>query len=144
MRYRINNPQVINETIDGEAIMINLVTGAYYSLDRIGGDVWAVLEQGASPEEVTAALVARYDAPTEVVRASVDALIERLASEDLIVEAPDASPLPSTAVAETRAPFSAPKLDKFTDMQDLILLDPVHEVDSRGWPHAAPAINAAG
>jgi len=26
-------------------------------------------------------------------------------------------------------------VEKYTDMQDLVLLDPVHEVDERGWPH---------
>jgi hypothetical protein len=36
-----------------------------------------------------------------------------------------------------KAPFAEPALEKHTDMQDLILLDPVHEVDARGWPHAA-------
>jgi hypothetical protein len=25
-------------------------------------------------------------------------------------------------------------LQKFTDMQDLLLLDPIHEVDESGWP----------
>lgn len=144
MRYRANNPQVINETIDGEAIMINLVTGAYYSLDRIGGDVWAVLEHGASPDEVAEELSVRYDAPADAIGAGVSALIERLVAEDLIVEAPDASPRPAPPEATTKAPFSAPRLDKFTDMQDLILLDPVHEVDSRGWPHAANPLRAAG
>ncbi len=34
--------------------------------------------------------------------------------------------------------FEAPKLEKFTDMQDLVLLDPVHEVDDVGWPAARP------
>ena len=36
-----------------------------------------------------------------------------------------------------RVPYVPPVLEKFTDMQDLILLDPVHEVSERGWPHAA-------
>jgi len=31
--------------------------------------------------------------------------------------------------------FEKPKLQKFTDMQDLLLLDPIHEVDEAGWPH---------
>ena len=34
--------------------------------------------------------------------------------------------------------FSPPVVEKYTDMQDLVLLDPVHEVDERGWPHAKP------
>jgi hypothetical protein len=25
-------------------------------------------------------------------------------------------------------------LNKYTDMQDLLLLDPIHEVDAAGWP----------
>ena len=45
MRYRINYPQVINETIDGEAIIINLVTGSYYSLDKTGAEVWELIER---------------------------------------------------------------------------------------------------
>jgi hypothetical protein len=31
--------------------------------------------------------------------------------------------------------YQKPVLEKFTDMQDLILLDPVHDVNPKGWPH---------
>lgn len=145
MRYRVNSPQVINETIDGEAIMINLATGAYYSLDRVGGDVWTVLEQGAGADDVVTALQAKYEGTSDEMSTGVRALLDQLAAEELIVEADDAGgPVPSLDAAGDKAPFSPPRLDKFTDMQDLILLDPVHEVDSRGWPHAAPASDASG
>ena len=40
---------------------------------------------------------------------------------------------------DTIGPFVPPTLEKYTDMQDLVLLDPVHEVDERGWPHAQAA-----
>jgi hypothetical protein len=42
------------------------------------------------------------------------------------------------ATAGEPAAFEPPLLEKFTDMEDLLLLDPVHEVDGRGWPHPAP------
>jgi hypothetical protein len=32
-----------------------------------------------------------------------------------------------------------PVLNKYTDMQDLLLLDPIHEVDERGWPNSVEA-----
>jgi hypothetical protein len=36
--------------------------------------------------------------------------------------------------------FEPPLLEKFDDLQDLILLDPVHEVlEEEGWPHARSA-----
>ena len=144
MRYRVNSPQVINETIDGEAIMINLATGAYYSLDRVGGDVWTALEQGAGLDDVVAFLQQKYEGPVDVMALGVQALLDQLAAEELIVPTDEAAgAAPDAGTSDIRTPFTAPRLDKFTDMQDLILLDPVHEVDSRGWPHTAPASESA-
>jgi hypothetical protein len=146
MQYRVNSPQVINETIDGEAIMINLATGSYYSLDRVGGDVWALLEASLSVDDIVAELGRRYDAAEGDIRRGVDDLLQRLSGEELVVACGDGDPVRvrrSEPAPAERLPFQPPKLEKFTDMQDLILLDPVHEVDSRGWPHL-PDGNAAG
>ena len=44
---------------------------------------------------------------------------------------------------EERLWFEAPSLEKYTDMQDLVLLDPVHEVDQTGWPRQQPDDEAA-
>jgi hypothetical protein len=39
------------------------------------------------------------------------------------------------AAPEARAvAFVPPSLAKFQDMQDLLLLDPIHETDEPGWP----------
>jgi hypothetical protein len=37
----------------------------------------------------------------------------------------------------TPARFVEPALNKYTDMQELLLLDPVHEVSEAGWPSKA-------
>jgi Coenzyme PQQ synthesis protein D (PqqD) len=140
VRYRVNHPQVINETIDDEAIMINLVSGNYYSLDSVGGEVWDLVEQSRSVDEIVTELGNRYEADEELIRRSVSDLFEEMSREQLVVPdegAPAVAPVPSAPPVNDRLPFQAPKLQKFTDMQDLILLDPVHEVDSRGWPYAA-------
>lgn len=146
MRYRVNSPQVINETIDGEAIMINLATGSYYSLDRVGGDVWSLLEASLPVDDIVAELGRRYEATEDDIRRGVNDLLQQLSREELVVPYDDAEPVravsPAPAASE-RPPFHAPRLEKFTDMQDLILLDPVHQVDSRGWPHL-PDGNGAG
>jgi Coenzyme PQQ synthesis protein D (PqqD) len=137
MRYRVNRPQVINETIDGEAIMINLATGSYYSLDRVGGEVWALLEESVPVGDIVAELGRRYRGAEGDIRRGVEDLLRLLSAEELIL--PDDGAPERTRAAEPvpteRPPFRAPRLEKFTDMQDLILLDPVHEVDSRGWPY---------
>lgn len=141
MRYGVNHPKVINETIDGEAIMINLETGSYYSLDSIGGEVWELVEQSRTTDDIVAVLTGRYEAPDGMIRQAVEDLLGRLHQEQLVAlddQTGSARPLAELAPGDGgRRPFTRPRLEKFTDMQDLILLDPVHEVDSRGWPHVA-------
>ena len=56
----------------------------------------------------------------------------------VVADGNGAGEVPAAAVQPVggRVPFEAPSFTTFTDMQDIILLDPVHEVDARGWPHA--------
>ena len=142
MRYSVNTGQVISEVIDGEAVMINLTTGNYYSLNEVGAAAWEALAAGASRDQVFDLLAARYEGSPDEIAGAVETLIEELRREELIVPADGdgAVELPAEA-ADVRRPFEAPRLEKHTDMQDLILLDPVHEVGDQGWPHvkAEPA-----
>jgi Coenzyme PQQ synthesis protein D (PqqD) len=138
MRYRVNTSQVIHEMIDGEAIMINLATGSYYSLDPVAAEVWTFVEASQPVDRIVAELDRRYDAESDAIQRGVDDLIQRMSSEGLVVPCSGeeaVEPVVSQPAPVARKPFRAPQLEKFTDMQDLILLDPVHEVDSRGWPH---------
>ncbi|MGQ0830922.1 MAG: PqqD family protein [Microthrixaceae bacterium] len=137
-RYRVNAPHVINEVMDGEAVIINLATGDYFSLRGSGAFIWSALEQLADIDSIAAALTAA-GMPAADATAGVDALVEQLASEGLIVVADEATPADAPALAAPPDPLDPPSLEKFTDMQDLILLDPVHEVDERGWPNAPSA-----
>lgn len=140
MRYRVNHPQVINEMIDGEAIMINLASGSYYSLDTLGAEIWGLVEKSLSADDIVVELRRRYDAPASEIDSAVRDLLEQMSREQLIVPdegARPGAPTPAGSPETDRMPFRAPQLQKFTDMQDLILLDPVHEVAQQGWPHAA-------
>ncbi len=63
-----------------------------------------------------------------------------LAAQGLIVERQDPVDAAVTLdVARGGQGLLKPRLETYSDMQDLILLDPVHEVDERGWPHAQAA-----
>ena len=143
-RFRLDAPNVIAETIEGEAIMINLGTGNYYSVQGSGADVCTMLEEGASEEEIVDGLLLRYDGEREAVTAAVGQLLRDLEAEQLVARADGAAPNLSQQAAGAKSPFVPPRFEKYTDMQDLVLLDPVHEVDERGWPHAEPALEADG
>jgi coenzyme PQQ synthesis protein D (PqqD) len=139
---RINSPAVIHETLDGEVVIINLDSGTYYSLDATAAAIWERIGPQANIERIAAELAAQSDAPPAEATATVLAFCEELAREGLVVEAAaeDAAELdaPVAAGGERTAVFPVPTLQKFTDMQDLLLLDPVHEVAEAGWPHRKP------
>jgi hypothetical protein len=139
--YRINSPHVVHEVFDdGEAAIINLKSGAYYSLDPVGASIWALIEKRCSQGEIVERLTERYDGSLVKMIDDVNALIAGLQAEDLIAPATDAGPSSQAGAAEAapaaKAPYSAPVFERFEDMKELLLLDPIHEVGDPGWPHA--------
>lgn len=141
--FRINQPAVISEVIDGEAIIVNLDTGAYFSLRDTGCTIWSLIEEGASLSQVVEQMVRQYDGGADVIEAGVQAFCAELQAENLIVaHNGPAQTLAQPPAGGERPRFRAPLLEKYTDMADLLLLDPIHEVDELGgWPHPAPANN---
>ncbi|HEY1238377.1 MAG TPA: PqqD family protein [Solirubrobacterales bacterium] len=132
---RVASANVHSKVFDDEVIVLEMKTGTYFSLRGSGVDIWQLVEGNASPAGIARALAARYDAPEATIATSVDALIEELAGAELIVG--DGSIEPGGAVTEVaaRSPFDPPQIERFTDMQELLLIDPIHEVDDTGWPH---------
>jgi hypothetical protein len=142
--YGVNPRKVVHQTIDGEAIIIQFDTGIYYSLAGAGAEIWALLAGGRSIDEIVSSLEQLYDADPEELRMTVEGLVEQLAQEDLIERGLAAtSALRSNGDGRrptARSAFRPPVLDKFTDMQDFLLVDPIHEVDASGWPYTKNAL----
>lgn len=139
MRYRVNGPHVISETVGGETIVVNLGTGHYFNLQGTAVDVWQGLERGDDLQSILLELEHRYEAKDGEIAEAVEKLLDELVAAELVVaDGNGAGEVPAAAVQPVggRVPFEAPSFTTFTDMQDIILLDPVHEVDARGWPHA--------
>jgi hypothetical protein len=143
-RHRLNEPAVVSETIDGEAVIINLDKGSYYSLRDSGAHIWSLLEQGTTTGDLVADVQHRYLGDPGQVRAAVLDFLSELAQEELIRcdEAATADAAGDGAVptclganGHERRPFVRPVLDKYTDMEHLLLLDPIHEIDETGWIH---------
>jgi Coenzyme PQQ synthesis protein D (PqqD) len=136
---------VIHQTLDGEVIVVNLDSGTYYSLEGPAAAIWSAIDGGASLAETVAHAARRYDAPGDALERSVTRFVDELEREQLIVAAeregvPDAGANGANgangAYPPEATPFSEPVLNKYTDMQELLLLDPIHEVDESGWPNS--------
>jgi hypothetical protein len=136
-RYRPNTPRVLQETLDDETIIVDLDSGSYYSLRGSGCYAWRLLESGADQAAVVGELARFYGADAPDVAGAVEALIGELVGERLVVPLEQAEvPVTDEAAPPTTSAYEPPALTKFTDMQELLLLDPVHDVDETGWPAA--------
>lgn len=60
--------------LGGEEVILDLTTGTYYGLDRVGARVWALIEEPRSARDVCEQLEAEYD----VDRATLEADVLRL------------------------------------------------------------------
>jgi hypothetical protein len=138
-RLRTNSPPVVHETVEGETIVVNLATGSYYDLNPVGGYIFGSFEGGATVGEVAEALAAGCDADLAPVQAAVENFARRLADEELLIPAVNGNGAGAVSFGgfEMPAQFAEPVLNKYTDMQELLLLDPVHEVSEAGWPSKA-------
>ncbi len=126
-------PDVIDETFEGEVTLINLATGLFYGLDAHASAVWLQVRDGRRPDAVVDTLAEAYGEPADALREPVLEFLTRLREEQLLVPTEvEAPPVPAAAPG----PWAAPGLQRFSDMQDLLLLDPVHdiELDANGWP----------
>ncbi len=145
-RLRLNAPKVIHEILDGEAVIIDFDTGNYYSLDEIGTEVWGLIERSATVGDIRDGICTRYDGPRKEIERAVDEFVAELQRENLVVRslaeetegvAGTETPAQGEPVSE-RLAFEPPVLYKYDDMQELLLLDPIHEVDETGWPTVGP------
>lgn len=142
--YGINNPDIVFEYFDDETVIINLKNGNYYNINRSGTDILSFIEQKLTIDQIIAEIKKTYDSAfsSQLIDSEVKKFIEQLLKEKIIrrEETPLQEKNPDiTKEAERsknceRIPFSPPSLNKYTDMQELLLLDPIHDVDETGWP----------
>ena len=136
--YRINEPNVVAENFGDEIVAVNLDTGVYYSMHGSAAAIWKLLGEGHAVDRIAAVLAAAHDVAATTIPADVTAFVGRLADEKLVIgtTTPAVATAPSPPTGERR-PYSPPVIDVHSDMQDILLLDPVHDVDEAGWPLAA-------
>ena len=126
-------PWVKHDRLDDEVMVIDLESGAYFAFTQAAADAWALLAAGLDPAAAALRLGGRYEVAPATAATDVAHFAAELIAEGLLVEG-DSSGDPQLAIPAARLPWTAPSTERFDDLADLLLLDPVHEVDASGWP----------
>ena len=128
-------PNILHETIGDETILLDMVLGDYHSLLACAVDVWRLIEQGASANQIVDCLCDEYQVGKETITGDVLAFLTELEAANVIerISTPPAHDVSLQGVTN-HGHYCAPKLETYTDMQDLLTIDPIHDVDEMGWP----------
>ena len=68
----------------GEAAMLNLKSGTYFCLDRVGARVWSMLQNPVTLAEIRQVMLDEFDVESERLEADLRELIADLAEHGLI------------------------------------------------------------
>ena len=135
--FEINAPDVVGEILDGEAIILHLKRGNFYSLQGSGALIWGGIEHRLPASSIADALSSHFGLDMSDARDATGRLFDELLSHELV--RPTSQPGGGAVLSGIPVPacrYEEPRLDVYTDMKDLLLLDPIHEVDGAGWPIA--------
>jgi Coenzyme PQQ synthesis protein D (PqqD) len=128
---------VVHEAIEGEVIIVNLDKGLYFSTDGVGACIWAMIVAGRTADEIQLWASDALD-DSEAVAVDVAEFLDDLRENELVrvvAEPPDDGDFDLPAAPAT---YEKPTLHVYADMEELLLLDPIHDVtEDAGWPHAA-------
>lgn len=134
--YEVCAPDVVAEDFGGEIVVLNLANGKYFSLLGVSADIWRDLAQGYRRQDI----IGHAAASGPEIEAAASGLIADMVREGLIRPVPDeAKGSAPVGAASTTLSLAActevPGLEAFDDMAELILADPIHDVEEdMGWP----------
>ena len=132
--YTIDPARVVSETLEGETMLINMENGNYYSLNKTASVLWALIEAGRTQAEILAAFLSRYEGDVDTITASVAKSFELFLDDRLIAESNDPVPSVPEEAGAMKSPFEPLVIERHEDMQEMLLADPIHDVDASGWP----------
>ena len=132
--YKLNEEKMFFDIADGQAVVICFTTGIYYGTNALGSVVLERLVKGCAPEDIVRAVKALPGCPDGFDGVLAE-FIGNLKEKEILVDGDTVpggdDPIGGMATVDG---FGL-SLDEFSEIQDLLLADPIHDVDvEAGWP----------
>lgn len=83
----VRTSDVLASPVDDELVMMDIEQGAYFSLDRVGADIWARLAEPLTVADLCAQLQRQYNVDQATCEADVLAVLNEMASNGLLATA---------------------------------------------------------
>ncbi|WP_353125289.1 hypothetical protein [Parapedobacter pyrenivorans] len=125
------NPRLAADKFDGEYIIANLDTGLYYSVQ---GAAVALLDALPFHDQNTVFRCFSEALPQHAaaIQSELTPIFQQLLDEDIIHHVEGAGVDVNNQISAPVS-YETPRFNRYADMQDLLMLDPIHDVDEEGW-----------
>jgi hypothetical protein len=136
--YRVRNANIVSEIIDEEAIVMDLSSGSYFSAEGAGAVIWDGIVCGFEAAAIKQRILQSFSLGPAVLDADFEDFAGALLANNLVEIADRAAAASvdwSVPLPAHKRDYDPPVLNRYDDMQDLTLLDPIHDVEETGWPN---------
>lgn len=79
------SPDQVSCDLQGEAALLNLKTGVYYGLDKVGASAWQLMQQPITIGRICERIVELYDVDAATASSDLKALLQQMIAEGLVV-----------------------------------------------------------
>lgn len=86
-RIKVSEDQV-SSYVAGEAVILNLKTGTYHSLNSVGARIWQLIQEPQMMRDILNTIVTEYDVEISVCERDLQELLNQLESAHLIEISP--------------------------------------------------------
>jgi Coenzyme PQQ synthesis protein D (PqqD) len=132
---RVRDKNVVSEIIDEEAIIMDLTVGTYFSSEGSGALIWDGMVRGFKAEQIKERVQQAFSFEPAELDVDFESFVASLLANGLVHLVDEAGlssgdwsmPLPAD-----RRGYDPPVLNRYNDLQDLALLDLIHDVEEAG------------
>lgn len=79
------SPEQVFSELDDEIVLLHVDSGAYFSANAVGAQIWRAIETPTRVSDVCADLQSRFDVPAERCESDVLEFLNHLESKGLVV-----------------------------------------------------------
>lgn len=81
-------PDVVSETVDGEAVLLDLRNGGYFALNRVGTRIWQLIQELGEEEQVCDQLLQEFEVTRETLEQDLEHWLSELEGRGLLTRRP--------------------------------------------------------
>lgn len=125
--YVTDTNSIIYEEIDAELVVINLMTGCYYSLNESASRIWKLIVSGNSTDQIAGLLMDHFSSETDGIKTEIARILSEFVNEELISEAAGPETIKELILPDgfvLSGHFQKPMMTRHSDIKEMLQLDP--------------------